>query len=100
MDNKKGLLDISWGSKITRSEITYVPGNETTPNTPLGIIIDHLGREHLVTDETLTKGDKYYHFIDGDGLIHTVGNCTATLANLNSLFNKIFSPKKLQFYSI
>jgi hypothetical protein len=80
-----GLLDISWGSKVDKSEIIYTPGEKTIPKTQYGIITDHIGNEYLVTDETLTEGDKYYHFIDGDGLIHTAGKCTLTLSYLNNL---------------
>lgn len=91
-----GTLDIKWGSKVTPSEIIYTPGNETFPKTKLGVITDHVGDKYLVTDEIISKGDKYYHFIDGDGLIHIAGSCTLTLAHLNALLDV----KKLKRWQI
>ena len=82
-----GLLDISWGSKVTKEEVIYTPGNETVPETALGIITDFDGTKYLVTDETINRGDKYYHFIDGDGLVHTAPSCTYTLSELNALLD-------------
>ena len=79
--------EISWGSKIDPSEITYTPGNETIPKTKYGIITDQHNDNYLVVDEFIRGGDKYYHFIDGDGLIHTASNCTITLSHLNSLLD-------------
>lgn len=82
-----GLLDISWGSNIEQSEIIYTPGDETNPKTKLGIITNWDGTKYLVTDNIINKGDKYYHFIDGDGFIHKASNCKLTLAQLNSLLD-------------
>ncbi len=82
-----GTIEISWGSKVTPYEIIYTAGNKTTPTTKYGIITDQHGDDYLVVDETINKGDKYYHFIDGDGLIHIAPNCTLTLHHLNQILD-------------
>lgn len=82
-----GTTEISWGSSVTSCEILYTPGDKTIPKTKYGIITDQHGDNYLVVDDRLHKGDKYYYFIDGDGLIHIAPNCTLTLYNLNNLLD-------------